>query len=311
MKTRLLTLLAAALLCHAPLAAQVSFAPGAAKSAPQDLQADVADIADDAKWWAAYQSLQGRAERGQHREVIQALADAYRDDQGEPRRRMRLIVRQLHLVEGEKTRRAEASRQAALIAAALADLDAAAGAEQRTRARAAATRAIAALQQVLEAPEKPLVLPVNPPPGKQPAPPPAFGGEGARIIRTKDGRDAIITPPEGWGDDELEAEFTEAGLIVKRKRKATTQPAPKPEQKREPKPQPNPDRGGGSKGKDEDPGQDPIAAAISRARPTAAEDAWRLIPWHDSLGAALEQATRTAKPVFFFGVDGVLETGHC
>lgn len=57
--------------------------------------------------------------------------------------------------------------------------------------------------------------------------------------------------------------------------------------------------------------QDPIGATIARAHPTVAEERWRLIPFGDSLVAALAQARELRKPVFFFGYDGILDCGYC
>jgi hypothetical protein len=50
---------------------------------------------------------------------------------------------------------------------------------------------------------------------------------------------------------------------------------------------------------------------IARIRATDAEERWRLIPWRDSLVEAFAVARKERKPVFFFGYDGILDTGNC
>ncbi len=54
-----------------------------------------------------------------------------------------------------------------------------------------------------------------------------------------------------------------------------------------------------------------VSAALSRARPRADEERWRLIPFGDSLVEALAIAKRERRPVFFFGYDGILDNGYC
>ncbi len=56
---------------------------------------------------------------------------------------------------------------------------------------------------------------------------------------------------------------------------------------------------------------DPIEEALAKARPRPGEERWRLIPWIDSFKKGLEAAKKGKKPLFFFGYDGVLETGNC
>lgn len=60
--------------------------------------------------------------------------------------------------------------------------------------------------------------------------------------------------------------------------------------------------------------QDPdaafIEAGLARARATAAEMRWRLVPWMRSLGKALARGKKENKPVFYFGYDGVLDSGN-
>ena len=55
----------------------------------------------------------------------------------------------------------------------------------------------------------------------------------------------------------------------------------------------------------------PAKDTIARIRATDDEERWRLIPWKDSLVEAIAVAQETRKPVFFFGYDGVLDTGNC
>jgi len=55
---------------------------------------------------------------------------------------------------------------------------------------------------------------------------------------------------------------------------------------------------------------DPIAMALARSQPTQAELRWRLVPWMRSLRQALAAGSRTGKPVFYFGYDGILDTGN-
>ena len=56
---------------------------------------------------------------------------------------------------------------------------------------------------------------------------------------------------------------------------------------------------------------DPVDATLRLARPAPSEERWRLIPWHTSLTAALREAARIERPVFYFGYDGVLDVGNC
>jgi hypothetical protein len=56
---------------------------------------------------------------------------------------------------------------------------------------------------------------------------------------------------------------------------------------------------------------DPIVAAIERARVTADESRWLAIPWLLSLTDAIAHAKETGKPLFLFGYDGVAESGYC
>jgi len=50
--------------------------------------------------------------------------------------------------------------------------------------------------------------------------------------------------------------------------------------------------------------------ALARSQPTQAELRWRLVPWMRSLRQALAAGSRTGKPVFYFGYDGILDTGN-
>lgn len=59
------------------------------------------------------------------------------------------------------------------------------------------------------------------------------------------------------------------------------------------------------------PGGAPITEALARVRPSAREDAWRLLPWHRSLAAALALAKERDQPVFLFAYDGTLDDGNC
>lgn len=61
----------------------------------------------------------------------------------------------------------------------------------------------------------------------------------------------------------------------------------------------------------QDPAPDPIADAIARVRPTAAEERWRALSWHTSLTVALAEARAAGKPVFLFAYDGTLDDGNC
>lgn len=56
---------------------------------------------------------------------------------------------------------------------------------------------------------------------------------------------------------------------------------------------------------------DRIADVLARAHPTPREQAWRRIPWRESLTAALAEARRDRKPVFAFLSDGWFPTGSC
>ncbi len=55
----------------------------------------------------------------------------------------------------------------------------------------------------------------------------------------------------------------------------------------------------------------PIEKVLKTVRPRAAEQRWRLVPWHTSLSRAFAVAKKQGKPLFFFGYDGVLGSGNC
>jgi len=56
---------------------------------------------------------------------------------------------------------------------------------------------------------------------------------------------------------------------------------------------------------------DAIEKSLAAVRPPATEERWRLVPWRSSLSAALEEARKVDRPVFFFGYDGILGSGNC
>jgi len=56
---------------------------------------------------------------------------------------------------------------------------------------------------------------------------------------------------------------------------------------------------------------DAIEEALAAVRPRATEERWRLVTWRTSLSAALEEAGKIDRPVFFFGYDGILGSGNC
>lgn len=54
-----------------------------------------------------------------------------------------------------------------------------------------------------------------------------------------------------------------------------------------------------------------LQRACDEVAATARESRWRLLRWHRSLRAALAEAKRTGKPVWYFGADGDFWTGNC
>lgn len=59
------------------------------------------------------------------------------------------------------------------------------------------------------------------------------------------------------------------------------------------------------------PAGDDLDAAIAAIRPTDAERRWRLVPLLDSFAAAFARGTHENKPIYYFGVDGILDAGNC
>lgn len=58
-------------------------------------------------------------------------------------------------------------------------------------------------------------------------------------------------------------------------------------------------------------GPDNVEQILAQVRPRPDEERWRLIPWGESLTQALLAAKDQNKPVFYFGYDGILDTGNC
>ena len=54
-----------------------------------------------------------------------------------------------------------------------------------------------------------------------------------------------------------------------------------------------------------------LQQACADVAATARESRWQLVPWRRSLKAALAEAERTGKPVWYFGADGDFWTGNC
>lgn len=54
-----------------------------------------------------------------------------------------------------------------------------------------------------------------------------------------------------------------------------------------------------------------IESAMAWARPRREEEGWRFVPWRRSLVAALDEARESKKPVFYYGCDGIIESGSC
>ncbi len=56
---------------------------------------------------------------------------------------------------------------------------------------------------------------------------------------------------------------------------------------------------------------DSLAEGVAAVRATDGERRWRLIPFGDSLAAALKEGQERNRPIYFFGGDGVLDSGNC
>ncbi len=56
---------------------------------------------------------------------------------------------------------------------------------------------------------------------------------------------------------------------------------------------------------------DDLDDAIAAVRPTNAERRWRLVPMLDSFAAAFARGEHENKPIYYFGVDGILDSGNC
>lgn len=60
-----------------------------------------------------------------------------------------------------------------------------------------------------------------------------------------------------------------------------------------------------------EPGKDEIEGILAKVRSRPEEERWRLVPWQHSLKKGFEAAKASNRPLFFFGYDGILDTGNC
>jgi hypothetical protein len=207
-------------------------------AAPADLDAAITQLRNGS-WLPAYQRLQQLAGERQQAVLERVAPIARQKDDVELAARARVVLDAVIRDHAAAEKRAELRERFRRVRDAEADVRAALGGDDAAARKAAATalqQSVAALQESVASDAalnpQPLRVPLTAAPEPKPA---AAAADGYRKIEV-DGKTMLVPAealPEGT---EYEAEMTEQGLVIKKKRKA------KPAEKKAPKSSGRPDR---------------------------------------------------------------------